>query len=177
MNIITITLLVLVLSLIYAISLYNRFVQLINRTNEAWADISVQLKRRYDLIPNLVTLVKAYAKHESAVFEDVTAARTKALSAATVSEKETADNLVRSALGRLIAIAENYPQLRAAENFAKLQDELTDTENIIASARRFYNGNVRDLNTSIEVFPSNLIAQLFRIQKRDFFQMDQDGQN
>lgn len=152
---------------------YNSFIQLINRTNEAWADINVQLKRRYDLIPNLVDIVKGYAKHEKLVLEEVTDARVKAMNAQSVHDKEIADNNVSAVLGRLLAIAENYPQLRASDNFSKLQDELTNTENIIASARRFYNGNVRDLNTKIESFPNNILAKLFNFQKRDFFQLDQ----
>lgn len=171
-----ITILILLgLMILAIIFVYNSFIQLINHTNEAWADIDVQLRRRYDLIPNLIDLVKVYAKHEKAVFENVTEARAKALKANTVYDKEIADNMVKAALGKLIAIAEDYPKLRASENFSKLQDELTDTENIIASARRFYNGNVRDLNIRIETFPNNLIAKLFNFQKRDYFQIDQQA--
>ena len=175
MSISVIVLIILGLLTLVIIFIYNSFIQLVNRTNEAWADIDVQLRRRYDLIPNLIDLVKVYAKHEKAVFENVTRARSKALNATTIHEKETADNLVRLALGKLIAIAEDYPQLRASENFSKLQDELTETENIIASARRFYNGNVRDLNTKMETFPDNLIAKLFNFQKREYFQIDQQA--
>lgn len=170
-----IILIVLGLLILGVVLIYNSFIQLVNRTNEAWADINVQLKRRYDLIPNLVDIVKSYAKHEKRVFEEVTETRSKALNAQTIQDKDSTDDLVRSALGKLFAIAENYPQLRASENFAKLQDELTDTENVIASARRFYNGNVRDLNTKIESFPSNILAKIFNFQKRDFFQLDQEA--
>lgn len=170
-----IILIVLVLFILFTILTYNSFIQLVNRTNEAWADINVQLKRRYDLIPNLIDLVKGYAKHEKQVLEDVTEARVKAINAQSVHEKETADNNVSIILGKLLAVAENYPQLRASENFSKLQDELTDTENTIASARRFYNGNVRDLNTKIEIFPNNLLAKIFNFQKRDFFQLNQEA--
>lgn len=169
-----IALIVIALIILFIVWSYNSFIQLINRTNEAWADIDVQLKRRYDLIPSLINIVKAYAKQEEKIFEEVTIARSKALSAQTIPDKDSSDDLVKSSLGKLLAIAENYPQLRSSENFAKLQDELTETENVIASARRFYNGNVRDLNTKIEVFPSNILAKIFNFQKRAFFQLDQD---
>lgn len=159
-----------VLWLIYA---YNRFVKLVNRVKEAWSDIEVQLKRRYDLIPNLVETVKGYASHEKEAFEKVTEARTKALGAQTVHDKELADNMVTSALKSIFAIAEAYPQLRAVESFIKLQDELSDTENKIQAARRFYNGNVRDLNIAIDSFPANLIANLFNFQKSEFFELDE----
>lgn len=173
MSVVTLALIISGILIIFVIIAYNSLIQLINRTNEAWADINVQLKRRYDLIPNLIDLVKVYAKHEKKVFAEVTEARSRALSAQSVQEKDASDDSVRSALSKLFAIAEDYPQLRAAENFAKLQDELTKTENMIASARRFYNGNVRDLNTKIESFPDNLVAKIFQFQKRDFFQLDQ----
>lgn len=157
---------------IWFIAAYNGFVRLVNRTKEAWADIDVQLKRRYDLIPNLVETVKGYAKHENEAFENVTKARANALGAQSVKEKEQADMGVTSALKSIFAIAEAYPELRAVESFTKLQEELSDTENKIQAARRFYNGNVRDLNTKIEVFPSNLIAKLFSFTAREFFELD-----
>src|SRR3989338_7848099 len=138
---------------IWLIYTYNRFVQLTNRTEEAWSDIDVQLKRRYDLIPNLVETVNGYAAHEKGAFEAVTNARAKALGAQTVQEKEAADNMVSSALKSIFAIAEAYPQLRAVESFVKLQEELSDTENKIQAPRRFYNGNVMELNVRIESFP------------------------
>lgn len=160
---------------IWFIASYNGFVRLVNRVKEAWADIDVQLKRRYDLIPNLVETVKGYAVHEREAFEKVTQARAKALGAQTVKEKEDADNMVSSALKSIFAIAEAYPQLRAVESFTKLQDELSDTENKIQAARRFYNTNVRDLNTKIDVFPSNIVARMFNFQKQEFFELEEEA--
>ena len=161
------------LILLFVVFSYNGLIRLKNRTKEAWSDIEVQLKRRYDLIPNLVETVKGYAKHESDAFQKVTEARTKALGAGTIQEKETADNMVSSALKSIFAIAEAYPELRAVESFTKLQDELSDTENKIQAARRFYNTNVLDLNTKIETFPSNVIAGIFAFQKQDFFELQE----
>jgi len=152
---------------------YNRFVTLRNRAKEAWADINVQLRRRYDLIPNLVETVKGYASHERELFEKVTEARTRAMGAQGIKEKGEAENMLAGTLKTLFAVAENYPQLRASENFQKLQDELTDTENKIQAARRFYNTNVRDLNIQIESFPSNVIANIFRFTKMDFFEIEE----
>ncbi|MBI2430866.1 MAG: LemA family protein [Candidatus Levybacteria bacterium] len=156
--------------LLWIVFAYNSLISLVNQTKNAWSDIDVQLKRRYDLIPNLVETVKGYAKHEKGVFEEVTKARSQAMSAKGVEEKGAAENMLTGALKSLFAIAENYPTLQASENFSKLQDELTDTENNIEASRRFYNANVRDLNTKIEVFPTNIIAGLFRFQKQEFFQ-------
>lgn len=150
---------------------YNGFVSLVNRTKEAWADIDVQLKRRYDLIPNLVNTVKGYAAHESGTFEKITEARAKAMQAGTVGEKAAAENQLSDTLKSLFAVAEAYPQLRAVESFTNLQTELADTENKIQAARRFYNGNVRDLNIKIESFPGNVIAGMFNFQKQDFFEL------
>lgn len=175
MNILTIVLIVLGIIIVWFVLAYNSFVRLVNRTKEAWADIDVQLKRRYDLIPNLVETVKGYASHEKTAFEAVTKARTQALGAQTVKEKEVADNMVTSALKSIFAIAEAYPQLRAVESFTKLQDELSDTENKIQAARRFYNGNVRDLNTKIETFPSNIIAKIFKFVQREFFELENEA--
>jgi LemA protein len=175
MNILTIVLIVIAVLLVWLIAVYNGFVKLINRTKEAWSDIEVQLKRRYDLIPNLVETVKGYAKHENAAFENVTKARAQALGAQSVKEKEVADNMVTSALKSVFAVAEAYPQLRAVESFTKLQDELSDTENKIQAARRFYNGNVRDLNTKIEMFPYNVIAGIFNFAKREFFELENEA--
>lgn len=160
--------------ILWLIAIYNSFVRLVNRTKEAWADIDVQLKRRYDLIPNLVETVKGYAAHEREAFENVTKARAQALGAQSVHDKEVADNMVTSALKSIFAIAEAYPQLRAVESFTKLQDELADTENKIQAARRFYNGNVRDLNTKIEMFPYSIIAGIFNFQKQEFFELEQE---
>lgn len=151
---------------------YNSFISLITRTKEAWADIDVQLKRRYDLIPNLLETVKGYAAHESAVFEKVTEARAKALSAEGPAAKGQAENELSGALKSVFAVAEAYPQLRAVESFNSLQAELADTENKIQAARRFYNGNVRDLNIKIESFPSNIIANFFKFEKKEFFELE-----
>lgn len=176
MSILTIVLIVVGVIIVWLIAAYNGFIRLINRTKEAWADIEVQLKRRYDLIPNLVEAVKGYAKHETEAFENVTKARAQALGAQSVKEKEMADNMVSSALKSIFAVAEAYPQLRAVESFTKLQDELSDTENKIQAARRFYNGNVRDLNTKIEIFPYNVIAGMFKFEKRDFFELENEAE-
>ncbi len=150
---------------------YNGFVSLRNQAKEAFSDIDVQLKRRYDLIPNLVEAVKGYMAHESGVFEKVTQARSQAMQA-TGSAKAGAENQLSGALKSLFAVSENYPQLKANENFLNLQNELTDTEDKIQAARRFYNGMVRDLNTKIQGFPSNIIANLFGFKQMDFFGND-----
>ncbi len=159
------------------VGIYNGLVTLRNRAQEAWSDIDVQLKRRYDLIPNLVKTVKAYAKHEKEVFEKVTEARASAISAKGVEEQEKAENMLAGALKSLFAVAENYPALRASENFSKLQDELTDTENKIEAARRFYNTNVRDLNIKIESFPSSIMAKMFGFEKMNLFEIEQSQIN
>lgn len=152
---------------------YNGFITLRNRAKEAWSDIEVQLKRRYDLIPNLVETVKGYAAHERELFEKVTEARARAMGATTIKEKGEAENALSQTLKSLFAVAENYPQLRASENFLELQRELTDTENKIQAARRFYNGNVRDLNIKIESFPANIIANIFKFTKMEFFEIEE----
>lgn len=161
--------------ILWAIAAYNGFVSLVNRTQEAWADIDVQLKRRYDLIPNLVNTVKGYAAHESSAFEKVTQARAQALGAGTIHEKEVADNMLTGALKSVFAISEAYPELKANQNFLSLQAELSDTENKIQAARRFYNGNVRDLNTKIESFPGNIIAGMFKFAKQEFFELEESN--
>ena len=158
--------------IIWAISIYNRLVSLRIRSEEAWSDIDVQLKRRYNLIPNLVEAVKGYAQHEKTVFENVTKARTAAINAAGVEAQSKAENMLSDALKSLFAVAENYPNLKASDNFAKLQDELTDTENKIEAARRFYNSNVRDLNIKIDRFPDKMIAGSFSFKKKDMFELD-----
>ncbi len=145
---------------------------MVNRAKEAWADIEVQLKRRYDLIPNLVNTVKGYATHESTAFENVTRARAAAMGAGTLADKGQAEFSLAGALKSVFAIAEAYPDLKANQNFLALQNELSDTENKIQAARRFYNGNVRDLNTAIQVFPGNIIAGIFRFTAMEFFQLD-----
>jgi LemA protein len=151
---------------------YNRFVTLNVRVDEAWADIEVQMKRRYDLIPNLVNTVKGYATHESGVFERVTEARARALQAGSLAEHTKAENMLTGALKSVFALAENYPDLKANQNFLELQKELADTENKVQASRRFYNGNVRDLNTKLKVFPSNLAAKLFKFVAREFFDLE-----
>ena len=157
---------------LWAIFVFNRFVSLRNRAQEAWADIEVQLKRRYDLIPNLVNTVKGYATHESSAFENVTKARSMAMSASgPTSEHAQAENMLTGALKSLFAISEAYPDLKANQNFLALQNELSDTENKIQAARRFYNANVRDLNTKIESFPSNIVAKLFHFSQKEFFDL------
>ncbi len=155
------------------IAIYNGLIRLKNRVDEAWSDIGVQLKRRYDLIPNLVSTVKGYAAHEKEVFEKVTEARTRAMGAGTAGDKAQAENMLSGALKSLFAVAEAYPDLKANQNFLELQRELTDTEDKIQAARRFYNGNVRDFNTKIEIFPSNIIAGMLNFTKREFFGIEE----
>ena len=183
MTLIYILLGALAIVVVWAIFAYNRFVALVNRTDEAWADIDVQLKRRYDLIPNLVNTVKGYAAHESGTFEAVTAARAKAtqthvdasgITPEQIAAMAGAEAGLTQALGKLLAIAENYPDLKANTNFLELQRELSDTENKIQAARRFFNGNVRDLNTALETFPSNIIGNMFKFVKREFFELGEE---
>ncbi|MCC7004782.1 LemA family protein [Candidatus Nomurabacteria bacterium] len=169
-----IIIIIIVLAVFWFIYAYNRFVSLVNRTKEAWADIDVQLKRRYDLIPNLVNSVKGYASHESSAFENVTKARAAAMGAGTLSDKAKAENALSGTLKSLFAVAEAYPELKANQNFLALQSELSDTENKIQAARRFYNGNVRDLNVASESFPSNVVAKMFNFSKMKFFQLGED---
>jgi len=167
-----------VIILIWAIADYNRFITFKNRAEEALADIDVQLKRRYDLIPNLVNTVKGYAAHESGTLEAVVAARNSAMQTgtnATLAEKGAAENQLSSMLKSIFALAENYPNLKANENFLSLQNELSDTENKIQAARRFYNGNVRDYNTMLKTFPANIIANIFHFTAKDFFQLGNDA--
>lgn len=160
-------------AVIWFVAIYNGFVRLVNRVKEAWADIDVQLKRRYDLIPNLVETVKGYASHEREAFEKVTKARAMAMGTQGIDEKGKAENALTGALKSIFAIAEAYPQLRAVESFTNLQNELADTENKIQAARRFYNTNVRDLNIKTDSFPSNIIAKIFNFQKAEFFQLEE----
>ncbi len=155
---------------------YNGLVRLKVRVDEAWSDITVQLKRRADLIPNLVNSVKGYAAHESGVFEAVTAARANMVNATGVKETAAAENQLQGALKSLFAVAEAYPDLKANQNFLQLQSELVDTEDKIQAARRFYNGGVRDLNTKIQVFPNNVFAGMLGFTKRDFFELDEAAQ-
>ena len=163
---------IIVLLVLWVVFAYNRFVSLVNQAKEAWSDIDVQLKRRYDLIPNLVNTVKGYASHEQSAFEKVTQARAAAMGASSAAEKGKAENMLSQSLKSIFAIAEAYPDLKANQNFLSLQSELSDTENKIQSARRFYNGNVMDLNTSVGQFPGNLIAGVFHFAAMEFFQLD-----
>ncbi|OWK27132.1 MAG: hypothetical protein US76_00255 [Parcubacteria group bacterium GW2011_GWA2_38_13b] len=160
----------------YFIFNYNSLIKYRNRTKEAWSDMDVQLKRRYDLIPNLVETVKGYAAHEKTAFENVTKARAAALGAQGPEEKGKAENMLTGALKSIFAIAEAYPQLKANENFLELQRELSDTENKIQAARRFYNSNIMALNTLIESFPQNIIAGIFRFQKEKFFEIEKQAE-
>lgn len=160
---------VLVLIALYLIGTFNGLVQSRNRVDEAWSDIEVQLKRRYDLIPNLVNSVKGYASHEEGVFTKVTEARSRAMQATTPAQHAVAENMLTGTLKSLFAVSEAYPQLRASENFVQLQNELVDAEDKIQAARRFYNGNVRDFNTKIQVFPNNVFAGMMGFKKYDFF--------
>jgi LemA protein len=153
---------------------YNSLVRLNQQVEEGWSDIRIQLKRRYDLIPNLVSTVKAYAKHEREVFQSVTEARANALNAESVQDTAKSENMLEQALKSLFAVSENYPQLRATENFQKLQDEFTDTEDKIMAARRFYNTMVRDFNTRRQSFPVSLAARLLGYGKdKEFFELDE----
>jgi LemA protein len=166
---------VIIILAIILIFLFNSLVRSRNQVDEAWSDINVQLKRRYDLIPNLVETVKGYASHESGVFEKVTQARTAAMSAGTLDDKLKQENQLSGALKSLFAVAEAYPELKANQNFMQLQSDLTDTEDKIQAARRFYNGNVRDYNTKIQQFPGNIFASMFGFTKREFFGIDENG--
>lgn len=165
---------VVIVLVVWFVFTYNGFVRKVNRTKESWADIDVQLKRRYDLIPNLVETVKGYAAHESTAFEKVTQARAAAMSATGAAQKGEAENTLSGALKSVFAIAEAYPDLKANQNFLELQRELSDTENKIQAARRFYNTNVRDLNISFESFPNNFIVKMFHFEKREFFNLGAD---
>ncbi len=176
---------VLAVIILWAIYAYNNFVTLVNRTKEAWADIDVQLKRRYDLIPNLIEAVKGYVTHERSTLDAVTEARAKAtqthidpsnITPAQITAMAGMEDALSQTLGKLLAVAEAYPDLKANQNFLSLQAELADTENKIQASRRFFNGNVRDLNTAIEVFPNNLIAKMFSFVQQEFFELKEEAQ-
>ncbi len=162
---------IVVLVVLYLIVSYNGFVSRINQAKEAWADIDVQLKRRYDLIPNLVETVKGYAAHESQTFDNVTKARTAAMSAGTPAAKADAENQLSGTLKSLFAVSEAYPDLKANQNFISLQQELSNTEDKIQASRRFYNGTVRDLNTALQSFPGNVIASTFHFAPMSLFEL------
>src|SRR3989344_3855999 len=181
MSPIFIVLAIILVIIFWIVFAYNSFIRFINRAKEAWADIDVQLKRRYDLIPNLVNTVKGYAKHESSAFENVTKARAMAMGlsaqagAGSLVEKGQAENMLTGALKSIFAVAEAYPDLKANQNFLELQRELSDTENKIQAARRFYNVVVRDLNTKVESFPNNIIASSFHFAKMEFFELEESA--
>ena len=163
---------IVIMLLLWAIKLYNSLIQLKVRSENAWSDVDVQLKRRYDLIPNIVATVEGYAKHERTTLQSVIDARAKAMGATGVAEKGQAENILSGTLKSLFAVAENYPQLKANENFLKLQSSLSEIEEVISQARRYYNAVVRDLNTQLELFPNNILAGILNFKKRDFFQLD-----
>lgn len=165
-----------VLVILYFVLTYNSLIRLRNRTEEAFSDIDTQLKRRHDLIPNLIETVKGYAAHEKSTFEMVTQARGAALNAQGPEAQAQAENALSGALGKLLAIAEAYPDLKANQNFLHLQDELTDTEDKIQASRRFYNMNVRDLNIKIESVPSNIVAGIANISQHEFFELDDEAE-
>ena len=175
MNGLWIVVILAVVFVIYAVSVYNGFVRLKNRVTEAWSDIQVQMKRRYDLIPNLVETVKGYAAHEKGTLEKVIQARNMAMGMhENMQEVTQSENMLTGALKSIFALSENYPDLKANANFIELQRELRDTEDKIQAARRFYNGNVLALNTKIEMFPSNIVAALFHFEEREFFELAED---
>ncbi len=171
MTIVYIILGVLALIIVWFIFVYNRLISLKNQVKEGWADIEVQLKRRHDLIPNLIATVKGYAEHEKGVFEKVTEARTRALSAGSIKEKAEAENALAGTLKTLFAVAENYPELKANENFLSLQSDLTDTEDKVQASRRFYNGVVRDYNITLQHFPNNIVASMFGFKPAEYFEI------
>jgi len=171
-----IIILIVAVPLLWLAGTYNRLITLRNRADEAWSDIDVQLRRRHDLIPNLVETVKGYASHEKGVFEEVTKARAQAISAeksGDPKQMQEAENMLSGTLKTLFAVSENYPDLKASQNFVELQRELRDTEDKIQASRRFYNSNVRDINIKIQSFPSNIVANLFSFKERDFFQVEE----
>jgi LemA protein len=162
---------VVVVVALWLIAVYNGLIKLKNRVDEAWSDIDVQLKRRYDLIPNLIETVKGYAKHEKETLENVIKARNSAMNTQGAG-KAKAENALSETLKSIFALSESYPDLKANQNFLQLQDELSDTENKIQASRRFYNTNVRDFNTKIQIFPNNMIAGMLKFTNRDFFEAD-----
>ncbi len=165
-------LIVVVILAAFFIGMYNKFVRLKNMVEEAWSGIDVQLKKRYSLIPNLVNTIKGYATHEKEVFENVAAMRSAGVNAKTVAEHNKAENAITQALGRLFAVAENYPELKANTNFLDLQNQLSIVENDIQMARRYYNGTARNKNIMVESFPSNIVASLFGFTKSEYFEIE-----
>jgi LemA protein len=174
MGVLVLLLILIAVVIVIFIGMYNRLVTLRNRCDNAWSQVDVQLRRRYDLIPNLVETVKGYAKHEREVFEKVTQARAAAVNAQTVKDQSQADNVLTGALKSLFAVAENYPELKANQNFLMLQEELAGTEGKVAYARQFYNDNVMKFNMTQQVFPSSIIANMFNFKPRDYFQIEEE---
>jgi LemA protein len=174
MGALVVFLIIIVAIAIMAIGMYNSLITLRNRCDNAWSQVDVQLRRRYDLIPNLVETVKGYAKHESGVFERVTQARAAAVNAQTVKDQGQAENVLTGALKSLFAVAENYPELKANQNFLMLQEELAGTESKVAYARQFYNDNVMKFNMRQQVFPSNIIANMFGFKTKEYFQIEEE---
>jgi LemA protein len=169
------TLVVLAVLGLLLLTVYNRLIRARNRVDNAWSQVDVQLRRRYDLIPNLVETVKGYASHERATFEEVTNARTRAQQAGNVEQQAEAENVLTAAIGLLFAVAEAYPELRASENFQQLQEELSDTEDKIAAARRYYNNVVRRFNTAQQTLPTSLLAGPLGFRPREFFELEDEG--
>lgn len=167
---------IIVVAVFAIIAMYNALIRLKVRVDEAWSDIDVQLKRRYDLIPNLIETVKGYAAHERETLDSVVQARNQAMQAGTAADKAKAENALSETLKSIFALAESYPNLKANENFLELQRELSDTENKIQAARRFYNGNVRDFNTKLQVFPTNIMAGLLGFTAREFFGIENEAE-
>lgn len=166
---------VFILIVFFVIIIYNRLVRLRTTVKSSWSDIDVQLKKRYDLVPNLVETVKGYASHEKSVFENVTKARSQAMKASSPAEKSRSENMLTDTLKSLFAVAEAYPELKANINFQHLQSQLSELENSIESARRYYNAVVRDYNILTETFPSNFVASQFRFEKEEFFELEEPG--
>lgn len=173
MTVLLILVIVLAVLFVIAVGIYNGLIRLRNRCDNAWAQVDVQLRRRYDLIPNLVETVKGYAKHEREVFENVTEARSKAINAGTVKEQGNAENMLTGALKTLFAVAENYPDLKANQNFMMLQEELAGTEGKIAYARQFYNDGVMKFNVKQQVFPSIIVARMFNFKEKEYFEIEE----
>lgn len=173
MEIIWILIILIAVIFVIAVGIYNILVNLRNRCDNSWAQVDVQLRRRYDLIPNLVETVKGYAKHEREVFEKVTEARSKAINAGTVKEQGQAENMLTGTLKSLFAVVENYPELKANQNFLMLQEELAGTEGKIAYARQFYNDTVMKFSVKQQVFPSNIIANMFNFKEKEYFEIEE----
>ncbi len=173
----TITVIAIGVLVLLVVVIYNRLVRLRNRTQNAWAQVDVQLKRRYDLIPNLVETVKGYASHERATFEEVVKARTAAQDATGIADQAVAENMLTGALRRLFALAEAYPELRASENFQQLQGELAETENKISVARQIYNDTALTYNNAVQTVPSNLVAGIFGFRTREYFEIEDDARS